>query len=336
MTMSENIRAEIVSDSARLVSAARDMAASDAIALDTESNSFHRYPEQLCLIQVATRQSAYLIDSIVLGRIDPLGEILSTDSIMKVIHGADYDVRSLDRHQGFRIRNLFDTSIAARFIGITRFGLADVTKELLGKTIEKSKRLQLIDWGKRPLIPEALEYAAADVRYLLELQSVLSQRLLTLGRTAWVREECARLEEVRYTEPNPETAFLSVKGARELDERGLALLRSLFRFRENEARQQHRPPFFIIPDAALVYLAANPASSLQDIPGIGRTGVQHYAQGITQAMREGMAAPPVPRPLIKYDFPGPEAIDRLRRLKAWRTSLGVALSLDPSLLWPTG
>ena len=334
VTISQILPVEIIDQSAQLASAVQAMATSRAIAVDTESNSFHHYPEQLCLIQIATRDRAYIIDTIAVKEIDALEGILGDSSVMKVIHGADYDLRSLDRHCGFRVRGLYDTSVAARFVGITRFGLADLIKELLSVSIQKSKRLQLTDWGRRPLPSEALDYAVSDITSLLALHGILSERVRNLGRTAWVAEECARLEEVRYIEPNFETAFLSMKGARDLDERGLAILQSLFTFRESEARLQHRPPFFIIPDAALVFIAGNPTARLEDIPGLGQSGLQRYGRGIQQAIRDGMAAPPATRPAAAFEYPSREEIERLRSLKTWRTLQGTKLSLDPSLVWP--
>jgi len=335
LTGSLPLPVEIVSRPAQLDVALQGIAGSRAIVLDTESNSFHHYPEQICLIQIATRHKVCIIDTISLKELDPLKEVLVDDSIKKVIHGADYDIRSLDRHYGFRIRNLFDTSIAARFTGITQFGLAALTRDLLGITINKSKRLQRADWGRRPLSAEALEYAATDVRHLLALQEILDQRLRTLGRAAWVAEECARLEEVRYTAPNLETAYLSVKGAKDLDGRGLAVLQSLFLFREQEARRQHRPPFFVLPDASLIFLATSPEAALSEVPSLGQTGLKRFGQGLQQALHNGITAPPIHRPHpIKAVRASEEQVQRLSRLKEWRTSLGSSLSLDPSLLWP--
>ena len=335
LTGSLPLPVEIVSRPAQLDVALQGIAGSRAIVLDTESNSFHHYPEQICLIQIATRHKVCIIDTIFLKELDLLKEVLVDDSIKKVIHGADYDIRSLDRHYGFRIRNLFDTSIAARFTGITQFGLAALTGNLLGITINKSKRLQRADWGRRPLSAEALEYAATDVRHLLALREILDQRLRNLGRAAWVAEECARIEEVRYTIPNLETAYLSVKGAKYLDGRGLAVLQSLFLFREEEARRQHRPPFFVLPDATLIFLATSPKTALSEVPGLGQSGLKRFGQGLQQALHDGTTAPPIHRPRpIKAVRASEEQVRRLSRLKKWRTSLGSSLSLDPSLLWP--
>ena len=336
MTASLSLPVEIVSQSAQLDVAVQEMAGSRAIALDTESNSFHRYPEQLCLIQIATHHKVHIIDTISLNKLAPLKEVLADDSIMKVVHGADYDIRSLDRHYGFRIRNLYDTSVAARFVGIKQFGLAALIKDLVGLTIHKSKRLQRADWGRRPLSAEALEYATADVRHLLALREILDQRLQALGRTSWVAEECARLEKVRYTAPNLETACLSVKGAKNLDGYGLAILQSLLRFREKEARRQRRPPFFVIPDAALISLATSPTTALSEVPGLGQTGLQRFGRGLQQALQDGLAAPPINKPpTMTAGRVRPEQSKRLSRLKAWRASLSATLSLDPTLLWPT-
>jgi len=336
MTVSLQLPVEIVSQSTQLDVAVQGMADSRAIALDTESNSFHHYPEQLCLIQIATRHKVHIIDTISLKELAPLKEVLVDDSIKKVVHGADYDIRSLDRHYGFRICNLYDTNIAARFGGITQLGLAALIKDLLGVTIHKSKRLQRADWGRRPLSAEALDYASTDVHHLLALREALDQRLQALGRTAWVAEECARLEEVRYTAPNLETAYLSVKGANNLDGCGLAILQSLVLFREEEARRQRRPPFFVIPDAALISLATSPTAVLPKVPGLGPTGSQRFRRGLQQALRDGLAASPIHRPPpTMAERASHEQIQRLSSLKAWRASLSATLSLDPTLLWPT-
>jgi ribonuclease D len=325
---------EIVSQASQLESAVRGMDGLTSISLDTESNSRHHYPEQLCLIQIAVDHKVHLIDTIALQELTPLKKVLADSTVQKIIHGADYDIRCFDRHYGFRIRNLFDTGIAARFTGITEFGLAALIKNLLGVTITKSERLQQSDWGRRPLPAETLDYAAADVHHLFALRDILEERLLKLGRTAWVAEECARLEEVRYTEPDIANAYLAVKGSQDLNESAMAVLRSLTLFREEEARRQGRPHFLIIPDYALITLAINPKANLANITGLGPIGLQRFGRGLQEALREGQAAPPIQRQPRAYVRLTPPEATRLTRLKAWRTALGTKLALDPSLLWP--
>jgi ribonuclease D len=167
------------------------------------------------------------------------------------------------------------------------------------------------------------------------LRDNLESRINKLRRTDWVSEEFGRLEALRYTAPNLETAFLSVKGSQDLDSRSLAVLRSLFLFREEESRRQGRPPFFVIPDVALVSLAASPGANLSNVSGLGPVGLQRFGTGLRQALRAGQAAPPVQRPPVIYERPTQEQFNRLNRLKAWRNARAVALSLDPSLLWAT-
>ncbi len=327
---------EIINKSTQLDVAVREMAGSTALAIDTESNSFHRYPEQLCLIQVATRAKIYIIDTIYLKDVSSLEKVLENNSIIKVIHGADYDIRCLDRHCGFRIRRLYDTNVAARFAGISQVSLAALLKDLMGITIGKSKRLQLADWGRRPLSDEAVDYAAGDVRYLHALQAILDLRLTELGRAAWVAEECARMEEMRYNTPDLEKAYLSVKGAENLDMRGLMVLKSIFLFRDKEARIQHKPLFFVLADASLISIAANPAVIPTDIQGLQSVaGSQRFKQGLQQAVSEGLIAPLIEiEPPIQTDRLSPAQMTRLNSLKLWRSSLAAMLSMDPSLLWP--
>ena len=332
MTVQLPLPVEIITNSAQLDGAVRRMLDSPAIAVDTESNSRHHYPEQLCLIQIAARNNVYIIDTITLKDIGPLQKVLADNAIMKIIHGADYDVRSIDRHCGFRIHNLYDTYIAARFAGMTEVGLAALLRDLLGVNIIKSKRLQTADWGRRPLSGEAIDYAGSDVRHLHALQEILSKRLDVLGRTTWVAEEFARLEEVRYTAPDMENAFRSIKGAESLDGRGLAVLRSLFLFREQEALSRHRPTFFVMPDEILVALSTNRTA---DLAGFCGNEPPRFRADLQQALRDGLAAQPIqPIPRMHYEPMSPEQTRRLTSLKAWRTTIAVKLALDPSLIWP--
>ena len=309
------------------------------IALDTEGNSRHRYPEQLCLVQVATDAiGVCVIDPLAIEDAEPFGRLMADDRIEKVIHSADYDVRSLDREWGFRVRNIFDTSIAARFMGAPRLALERVLEDTLGVQINKQKRLQQADWAIRPLSDEALGYAADDVAHLLRLRRVQGERLVELGRIAWVAEECARLEEIRFSSPEPpEVAYLSMKGSRDLGGRALAILREVFVFRDTEARRRHVPPYRIASNEALLFLALQPESKLTDAPGISDIAAKRLGTGLRAAIRAGLAADLVTRPrspVPQDPRPTKEQLARFQALKAWRIREGERLGLDPSLIWP--
>jgi len=332
---------EIVATTSRLAEVVQYTSRCPRVALDIESNGFHRYPERICLVQLAVPGSVFLIDPLVVSDAGPLGELLADASVEKVLHSAAYDLRSLDRDWGFRARNLFDTSIAAAFVGSTRLGLAAVLQDYLGVELNKSKRLQRADWTVRPMSPEAQRYAAEDVLHLERTRNMLLERLGELSRLDWVAEECERLAEVRYQPRDPEWAFVSIKGSRTLDGRGLAVLRSLHRFREQEAVRSDRPPFKVISDTVLIQMAASPCSDLGGVKGLGRFGHPPAVDRLRTAVRDGLRAPVVklPRPPTRNGqrlsaAERAEVVDRLQRLKGWRTDLGQRLGLDPALLWP--
>ena len=332
MRRNMNLPVEVILQSGQLHTALQEIRNSREIAVDTEANSRHRYPEQLCLIQLATPNKIFIIDTILLREIGLLQDILHNTSTIKVFHTAEYDIRSLNWHFGFQIHGVFDVAVAAQFAGIKQFGLANLLKDLLRIAIEKSTRLQKADWGRRPLSTEALEYAANDVRYLLELRELLNVKLRELGRISWVTEEFARLEELRYEPKDPDTAYLSVKRASKLNGTSLPILKALYLFREKMALRNRRPPQYIISDSTLVHLAENPESGLSKTPGLGQGGLKRYGMGLQRAIKQGLASPPIYRE--KRERMGAKEQERLKRLKSWRSSIGVSFPLEPSLLWP--
>ena len=303
------------------------------VALDTEGNSFFRYPEQLCLVQLSTPTRVWVVDPLEVDDMSPLSRLLADERVTILAHGADYDVRSLDREWGYHINNLYDTTIAARFAGIERFGLGALAEDLLGIVLPKDKRLQRADWSLRPLSQEALEYAAGDVRHLMALREILDQKIDALGRAAWVAEECQRIADVRYVAPDPEMAFLSVKGAGVLDPKGLAVFKELVAFRDGEARRRGVPPFRVLPDSALLHLAAHPKDELVDAPGLNENGIQRYGRGLQEAISTGTGKPPVYRPKMAVGRATPEEASRLKKLKQWRVQEATRLELDQSLIW---
>ena len=309
--------------------------------MDLESNGFHRYPERVCLVQLKTADDTYLIDPLTIEDISPLGELLAAPSVLKIFHAADYDIRSLDRDWSFPVLPLFDTSIAAAFIGYRSLGLATLLKERLDVEIPKSKRLQRADWTIRPIAPELREYAAADVRHLGRLAMLFRQRLDELGRTEWAKEECERLSKVRYNAPNPENAYLSMKGISKLDGRGLAVVRSLHEFRHHEALRRDRPPFKIFSDSVILALAQNPDIDLSSVKGIGRYAYGRNLSAFRNALRRGLTAPPVERPR-PVESPRPRigasernaVRKRLSLLKKWRSEHASRLEIEVGIVWP--
>ena len=331
---------EFVDTESRLAEVIARVSKAQRVAVDLESNGFFRYHERVCLVQLAAAGTAFLIDPLAMADVRLLGALLGDLSVEKVFHAADYDLRSLDRDWGFRVSGLFDTGIAAALVGSSQLGLQAVLEEHLGVVLAKNRKLQRSDWTRRPLSSEALRYAADDVLHLARLREVLSARLEKLSRLEWAREEFARLEKVRHTPPDRESAFLSTKGSRDLDGRGLAVLRSLFQFREREAMRLDRPLFKVIQDSALVRLSAEPKTELSLVRELGRFRRPPDNRRLKAAIDKGLRSKPVTRQKRKRTDEGlsrqerKAAEARLKKLKTWRNQLGRELRLSPGLLWP--
>ena len=154
-------RALLIDDQQSWQNIAAKLESEPLLALDTESNSLHAYRERVCLIQIATAREIFLLDPLAVTDLSALGRLLANSSITKVAHGSDYDVRCLHRDYGFTVRSLFDTEIAARFLGSSRTNLASVLEGFLSVEIPKSRSLQTSDWGRRPLSPLAMDYASS-------------------------------------------------------------------------------------------------------------------------------------------------------------------------------
>jgi ribonuclease D len=322
-----------------LADLARTLAGGRAFALDTESDSLYHHFDKVCLVQVAPDHGeAVLVDPLALGDLAPLAPVLADSRIEKVLHGADYDVATLKRDYGFSFAGLFDTMIAARFLGRSEIGLAAVARDELGVAL--SKESQKDDWSRRPLTPKQEAYALADVRHLIELGAGLKEKLRELGRLEWVVEEC---EAVAALDPlqrrRDPSAFLAIKGARRLPPRGLAALRELVAWREHRAERTDRPPFRILGNEALLKLAAQGAASpadLRQIPGI-LPRLRDQSEEILAALRRAAELPEADLPVLPRSarpVVSDAVLRRVERLKTWRRARAAQLEVEVAVVLP--
>ncbi|NLF38729.1 hypothetical protein GX586_04750 [bacterium] len=308
------------------------------IAIDLESNGLHGYPARICLMQVAAGGAAYLVEPRAFGAGDELRKLFADGSLEKILHSCSYDVRSLYNDYQAVVLGLFDTAIAAQFLGATRLGLGNVMKEFLGIELQKSRALQKMDWSIRPLPSEAVRYAVNDVLHLERLRDHLAKSLEEKGRLDWVREEFTRMEALRPEPPEPpDAALLRMKGAQHLTPRQRAVLREVYLFREQLAHEFDRPPFKVMGNDVLLFLAKHPHSRLASVKGLSRWLLANAQEGLCEALARGEHAPPV-KPPQQPRFPSlpwtQKAHQRLDALKTWRTQTAQALNVDPSILWP--
>ena len=323
-----------------LTALADHLRAQSEVALDTEADSLHHYPERLCLVQVAAGDDAYLIDPLPALALAPLGAVFADPDVLTIVHAGDNDLAVLKRRFGFAFARLFDTSIAARLLGVRELGLDVMLQRFLGVAPERSR--QKDDWSVRPLTAEQEAYALGDVTHLRALKDLLVDELRARGREAWVREECAALAALVVPErpPDPE-AYLKLRGARALPQRSLAILHELFTMRQRLALTRDRPPFKILGDDALRELATRrprDVAALLEVPGCAPRVVERYGPDILAAIERGEAVPEADLP-IPSRHPRPPVVPapvrrRAEALRAWRAAAATRLDLDPGVLLP--
>jgi ribonuclease D len=299
----------------------------------------HSYFHKVCLIQVSANGHHMVIDPLAVdpGNLCPLWEVVGDPAIPVLMHGADYDIRILDRDYGIRVAGLQDTQIMAQLLGEKKTGLAALLEKELGVVLDKKH--QRADWGRRPLKTGQIAYAAADTAHLGDLVDRLKTRLEKMHRWSWAEEEFRKLERVRHSaaELDP-LAFERIKGARSLRGRARDRLFSLHEWRDQQARSRDIPPFKILGNKVLMAMAEDPPSELEElaeIEGLGSRAMRSWGRALLRVIERPRRAPDrvrTPRP------PAPDAAvrRRLRRLLASRDERAEALGIQPGLLCPRG
>ncbi len=311
------------------------------VSLDCEAAGFHRYRDSLCLVQLSTPTRNFVIDPFAVDPTDALRAPLADPEIEVVMHGADFDMRLLDRDLSLRVRGLFDTQVAAALLGEPRLGLSALLEKHLD--IRLSKKYQRADWARRPLLPDMLEYAALDTAYLMGLADGLHSRLDAMGRMAWVREEAELLQAVRWEEEPDVDPVTKVKGARNLDPAVLERLRAALDWRDAVSREMDRAPFRVAGDNVLLAVAASAPDSLaalRDVQGASRSIMGRWGRDLLERLRDADdVAPgdrtPYPRPMRGGPGrPTAQEEERFERLKEARNRCADALGLDRGRVFP--
>ena len=303
------------------------------LALDTEFMREKTYYAQLCLVQIADDSGIACVDPLALEDISPLLTVLYDPAIVKVLHSARQDLEVLFDLRHDLPQNLFDTQIAAMFLGYgEQIGYAGLVKEKMA--VELGKTQTRTDWSRRPLNPQQLAYAADDVRYLLPLYRQLGKELEDRQRLQWFQEECQALSEVSILGRDSESLWQRVKNWQVLRGQELAFLRLLVEWREAEAVSSNRPRRWILADEVLLELA-----KLQPVDLAGLTGVvpekvlQRYGQPLLEVMAQArvMAVEEWPRPAAKSELTAAQKA-RLKQLQANTRRVAEKLDIPPSLL----
>jgi ribonuclease D len=315
--------------------AAATCATASRIALDTEADSMHSYFHKVCLIQVSANGDHVVIDPLAVDSDDlnPLWELVADPDLPVLMHGADYDIRILDRDYGVRVAGLQDTQIMAQLLGEEKTGLAALLEKELGVTLDK--KYQRADWGRRPLKTGQLAYAASDTAHLGDLVDTLRTRLEELGRWGWAEDEFRKLEGVRHqpVEADP-LAFERIKGGLGLRGKARDRLFTLHAWRDQLARARDIPPFKVLGNRVLLNLAENPPADLDDladVEGVGPRAVRRWGRDLVRLLKRPHRAPQRQRPVR---LPPPSAVERrrLKNLLVLRDTTAEALGIQSGLL----
>jgi ribonuclease D len=301
-------------------------------ALDTEFHGERTYHPQLALIQIGWPGGVALIDPFNVD-LAPLHDLLSGGGMM-VAHACDQDLAILDRACGTLPSKLFDTQIAAGFMGLGTPALTALAEKMVRVKIAKGDRLT--DWTKRPLSEPQREYAASDVEHLLAISDALCIDLEGRGRLEWAHDECEARRVRPRGKPDARTAWWRIKGSRQFRGKTRGVAQEVAAWREHSAEAADIPPRFVLPDLALMGVIQKPPRTKDDLEGIrgidGRHTRDAVARDLLAAVERGLA-------LESDDLCLPDRDDSDRTLgpavsviSAWLNQRAHELDLESQLL----
>lgn len=260
--------------------------------VDTEFHLERSYFPQAALIQLAWDDQVALVDPLAVDA-SPLAEVLQGPAIA-IVHAVDQDLAVLEQTCGAVPSRIFDTQVAAGFLGMSTPSLAKLVERMLGVALPKADRLT--DWLRRPLTTEQMIYAAGDVDHLLALHDVMVAKLDRLGRRAWAEAECAEVLMAPRRTLVPEQAWWKMRDHRQLRGSARGVAQEVAAWREREAARRNVPRRTVLADLALAAIAQRPPADRQQLQQIRGMDGRHLANGaadaILAAVRRGQALTP--------------------------------------------
>jgi len=309
-----------------------ELAEAEAYAVDTEFHRERTYYPHLDLVQIAWAGDLALVDPLAVD-LAPLARVLDGPGLA-VLHAADQDLEVLRASCGTVPTRLFDTQLAAGFLGMSSPSLQSLVERLLGVRLKKGDRLA--DWTRRPLGADQRAYAAADVEHLLALHAVITSQLAGRGRLVWAEQECELARTQQRGPTDPQTAWWRQRDARSLRGRSMGVAQEVAAWRERRAMALDLPPRFVLPDLAMAAIAQRPPSSAADLTAVrgleGRQVKGAMVDEIMAAVERGRALPPE-----SVHRPPADDLDRTLRpavalVSAWVAQLASDLEVDSALL----
>jgi len=275
---------------------AEQLSKSEWIAFDTEFIRESTFFPKLEILQVADESQVWLLDVPALGAdgLKPILDVFSNPKIIKVLHAAQGDQEALYCTFKRVATPTFDTAQGASLCGYGEsIGLANLLRTELG--VEVKKGHARTHWGARPLAPQLLQYAAADVDQLVKLGKSLKEKLVAQNRFEWALELSAKFERTSLYEAQPEELALKLAKGSRIDQKTFQILVELLKWREERVRQVDRPRKWVADDGIVFDLAmAQPKDDqhLSTFRGINKGELQHSGRMILAAIQKGLSGKP--------------------------------------------
>lgn len=304
----------------------------ERVAIDTEFHRERTYYPSVALVQIAHSKGISLIDPLKIN-LDKLTELFSSE-VLIVMHAASQDLEVFQHVCGAAPKYLFDTQIAAGFIGMSTPSLSSLYEKQLGVVIKKENRLT--DWMARPLSISQLEYAANDVRYLLKIYEKIKENLIERGRISWVEAECSLLLEKEKGRRDPYEAWRKIKEGKNLRGKSLNNIRALAAWRETKAANLNIPVRYVFPDLALVAVAQQEPRDIKSLESIRGVETRHlknaFPKEIISALQNAKELPPLPQRKKQEKDKNNDLRAGVTLVSAWVSQAARQLDLDPTML----
>jgi ribonuclease D len=331
-----DVTADWIADRATLQAWLDDVPADAVIGLDTEFMRRDTFHPQLALLQLGCAGRHALVDPLAFAIGDALQPRLGGDEAVTVMHSAGEDLETLAPLLPDGPGTLFDTQIAAAFVGMgLGISYRALVAALCGDDLDKGETRS--DWMQRPLTASQRSYATLDVVYLESIHAQLADHLRQRDRTAWHAEDCARLKQRashREGDPQPQRAL---RGAAEWPPMQQALLRRILLWRDRSARALDRPRPWLLDDALALSLVQQPPASLAELEqrGRGQRALRSAQRGELYALlREPVGAEEIAATVAIPAHPQGDAKKALNAMKTLVDGRAAQLDLPPGLLCP--
>ena len=269
-----------------------EISSCEVIGFDTEFVSEDRYRPQLCLIQAIAGDRLAIIDPLKLEHTQPFWDLLAEPGRTVIAHAAREESRFCFRFTGKPIAGLFDTQLAAGFVGMEYpASLGNLVNRLLGKNLPKGETRT--NWRNRPLTSAQITYSLQDVVDLHAMYEKLIRLTDDLDRRTWLEEEI-EVSQQKVIDGETRENWRRVSGASGLNPRQLEIVRQLWRWREEQARKTDRLPKRVLRDDLIVELAKRGLADekkIRHIRGLDRRGFNEHYGNIATAIRAALDTP---------------------------------------------